>query len=278
MDTLITLEIAGLASAFDIADAAMRERVRERYGPFVTRPGTALMRVRVEGLPGARFATTRDGTWPIETTQDGARLRYRSFYDAGWIDFARGEAFLQIAPEQDIENFVRVLYAHLVLRSGGLLLHAAGVVKNGCGFVFFGPSGSGKSTSARLSQAAGYTVLSDDLVIVRRQGADFRVFGVPFRGSERFVPLTSVDAPLEALFALGKADAHALASLSLPAAVARLARVAPFVMAQPDTSARVIGLCLDLAHRTFVGELHFRKDAEFWRLIDEHAAVISGAA
>ena len=278
MDSLITLDIAGIATTLEIADPAMCRQVRERFGPFVVRAGPAPMRVAVEVVPGARFAAPRASGWVVDTVQDGERLSYRSVYDAGWIDFARGQAFLQIAPETSIENFIRVLYAHLVLRDGGLLLHAAGVVKNGGGFVFFGPSGSGKSTSARLSQGAGCTVLSDDLVIVRRHGECYHVHGVPFRGSERFVPLTRTDAPLLGLFALRKADAHTLQPLPVPAAVAQLVRVAPFVIAQADNGARVMALCADLAQRTFVGELRFRKDADFWRLIDEQVALVPSAA
>ena len=278
MDSLITLDIAGIATTLDIADAAMARQVRERFGPFVVRAGQAPMQVAVEVVPGARFATPRAGGWVVDTVQDGERLSYRSVYDAGWIDFARGQALLQIAPETSLENFIRVLYAHLVLRDGGLLLHAAGALKNGAGYVFFGPSGSGKSTSARLSQGAGCTVLGDDLVVVRRQGERYQVHGVPFRGSERFVPLTRADAPLAGLFALRKAEVHAVQALSGPAAVAQLVRVAPFVIAQPDSGARVMALCADLAQRTFVGELRFRKDEAFWRLIDEQVALVPSPA
>ncbi len=278
MDSLIHLDIAGLCTTLDIADHAMRAQVRERYMPFVVRDAPSAMHVTVHVVSDARFVTPRKGPWVIETAQVEERLTYRSYYDAGWMDFARGEAQLQIAPEATLENFLRVLYAHLVLHAGGLLLHAAGVVRNDDAFVFFGPSGSGKSTSARLSFDAGYTVLSDDLVIVRRCADRYRVYGVPFRGTEHVAPLTRADAELAGLFALRQSNAHVVMPLSSAEAVTQLVRVVPFVMSVPSASAQVIAQCTDVAQRVCVGALYFRKDVEFWRKIDEYVALVPSAA
>jgi hypothetical protein len=121
--------------------------------------------LRIEVYAGTRFIPVRSGPWIIELTEDGGRLNYRSHFDAGWVEIEGGRGFLEIAPEADVENFLRVVYAQLILRAGGLLLHAAGIVRGQSSFVFFGPSGSGKTTAARLSQE--HTVLSDDLVIVK---------------------------------------------------------------------------------------------------------------
>ena len=90
-------------------------------------------------------------------------------------------------------------------------------------------------------------------------------------------PMNSAST-LAVLTALHKADAHSVQPLPVPAAVAQLVRVAPFVIAQADNGARVMALCADLAQRTFVGELRFRKDADFWRLIDEQVALVPNPA
>ena len=62
-----------------------------------------------------------------------------------------------------LANFLRVTYALLLIRHGGFLFHSAGMIRNGCGYLFYGHSGSGKTTVSRLSQNH-VTLLSDDLV------------------------------------------------------------------------------------------------------------------
>jgi hypothetical protein len=132
--------------------------------------------------------------------------------------------------------------------------------------VFFGPSGSGKTTTARLSSA--HTILSDDLVIIKKVAHQYRVFGVPFRGDLPEAPRTNASAELRGLFAIVKDTRHFLAPLALPEAVARLAQCVPFVMAQPETARRVTDICADLAARVPVRALHFRRDDGFWEIID----------
>ena len=275
MGDLITIDIAGIVTALDIADAHYAAQTRAHLSAFLAVDKPPQLTVRVRVTPGARFVPLRAGPWVIETALNDGRLTYRSFFDSGWADFTRGEAALDIAPECDVENFLRVLYAHLCVRGGGLLLHAAGVIRDGRGFVFCGKSGAGKSTTAQLSLEAGVTVLSDDLVIVRRQGDAFRVYGVPFRGTFAEGLRTRADAELAGVYALVKDGAHFVTASTAPQAVAALARCAPFVMSQPAASAHVIAFCRALSAQTFVGELHFRKDAGFWAAIDESIKPVS---
>ena len=277
MHDTLGLDIAGLCVALQIADQETYARTRETYAEFLSQVAPACT-VRVELRPGADFVPRHAGSWDIETALAGDRLSYRSYDDAGDVDFQTGTGLLALAPGAGAENFLRVLYAHLCARSGGLLLHAAGVIRDGRGHVFFGRSGSGKSTTARLSRAAGCTVLSDDLVILRKVEGVFRVFGVPFRGTAMEIPRTRADAPLAGLYALVKAPQHALVPLDRPHAVAALTRSVPFVMAAPLSGNAVIAFCADLARTVHPAELHFRKDDGFWKVIDESSESVSRAA
>jgi hypothetical protein len=64
-----------------------------------------------------------------------------------------------------------------------------------------GESGAGKSTLARLwDQENGVDILSDDRVIVRKQGREFRVFGTPWHGEAAFG--SPREARLEKIFFL----------------------------------------------------------------------------
>jgi hypothetical protein len=68
----------------------------------------------------------------------------------------------------------------------GVSLHGCGVADGARGLLFLGQSGAGKSTMARLWQRAGSTILSDDRVIVRRDGTRVLMHGTPWHGDEPF--------------------------------------------------------------------------------------------
>jgi hypothetical protein len=181
---------------------------------------------------------------------------------------ARGRGELTLRPQGDPENFLRVWYAWRCLDEGALLLHASGAVRGGRGYVFFGPSGSGKTTTARLSLEAGCTVLSDDLVILKKQVGVWHACGVPFRGELPEAPRTNLAAPARGIFILVKHPEHGTTPAPFPEALARLAACVPFVMSRPLGAQAVTAICADLAGSVPVRYLRFRRDPGFWRVID----------
>jgi hypothetical protein len=265
---LLTLSIADVPVTLALAecDGETRARLTERYREFVV-PTRSTISIRIRFEEGSEYLPLQiGGLLQIRTSEHNGRIEFESHYEKGWVDRRQGEGELVMRPKGNPENFLRVLYAWLCVESEGLLLHASGVVSRGRGFVFFGPSGAGKTTVARLS--LDRTVLSDDLVIVKKQGAVFRLFGVPFRGDFPEAPRNNVSADLQELFALVKDGDHFTTALAPSAAAARLSACVPFVMAQPQTARRVLGICSELATSISVRELHFRKDSKFWEVID----------
>ena len=248
-------------------DSAKWTRLAEYYSAFIVPMQPAAFTVRVQMIPGDPFIPLEAGkTWQIRSALRDGRLEFESHFEKGWADSTTGRGELVMRPNGDLENFLRVLYAWHCLEEGSLLVHAAGVIRKGRGYVFFGPSGNGKTTISRLS--LDNTVLSDDLVIITRQGETCRVLGVPFRGDFVEGPRTNAAADLRGIFALAKDSAHYVTELSKAEAIARLSACVPFVMGQPANAARVTQACVDLAARVPIRTLHFRRDGGFWEVID----------
>ena len=189
-----------------------------------------------------------------------------------WTHEDGGERFPGI-----FENFLRVLVAYRLLDLGGVVLHSAGVVRDGAAFLFLGRSGAGKTTVARLSQAQGAEVLSDDLnalcagAAAGTAGTGCAVLKLPFTGDlgERRAVRPAV--PLGALLRLVQATADALAPLSRAETLAGMRACAPFVNVDPHRRERLEEVLLDLAAaaapRAFA--LRFSLQGGFWSILSE---------
>ncbi len=265
----LTISIADLPITlqFDQLDVATRTKIVEHYADFIVPSAQAHYWVKVRVEPGAEFIPFGFSmAWQIRTTRQNDRIDFESHCEKGWVDGTTRRGELVIRPRGgNIENFLRVLYAWLCIEHGSLLLHACGIIRDRRGYVFFGPSGNGKTTTARLSSQ--YTILSDDLIIIKKHQDRFIVCGTPFRGDLPEAPRTNQSAELVGVFALTKDTRHYLAPLASSEAVARLVQCVPFVMSQPENAMRVTDICVDLVNRVSVQMLHFRRDAGFWELI-----------
>jgi len=96
---------------------------------------------------------------------------------------------------------MELLLIHYLAKERGVILHACGIVIEDRGILFLGESGAGKSTLARMcAQENGVHILSDDRVVVRKQGREFRVYGTPWHGEAAFG--SPREAKLERIFFL----------------------------------------------------------------------------
>jgi len=139
--------------------------------------------------------TLREGRGPFASgpaltatlVDDGEPVRYATPEGAIAVDRA-GRADLVLAPGSTRErlhavvNLVLAALASAAPAHGVLLLHAAGIVLDGSGFVLVGPAGSGKSTWLALASAAAEPI-SDDLLALDARGPAIHVLALPFRRS-----------------------------------------------------------------------------------------------
>lgn len=75
-------------------------------------------------------------------------------------------------------------FMNILLHNDGIILHSAGALSGKYGYIFCGKSGSGKTTLSNLLKRSGkYILITDESVIVRKQGSKFIIYGSPWKGS-----------------------------------------------------------------------------------------------
>lgn len=272
----ILINIANFVVALHTNDTGVAEKLKQRYHEFLGTDETPDISVTLKIVPGALYIEPQPGPWIIESSYENDRLVFRSYQEKGEVDLITGIGYLEMDPTTQVDNFLRTVYAWLCVKNDSLLLHSAGVIRDGLGYVFFGPSGAGKTTTSRLASKQAH-VVSDDLVIIRCDGDRCTLNGVPFKGELSEAPRANQQAPLKGLYRLRQDTSHYLESLPHIRAVADLVAASPFIVREKSLSDQLLAVCSKIARCVPVQQLHFKRDDGFWKVLldEQHPTTVS---
>ncbi len=261
----ITIEIANIPIVVFIRDQVLGSRMSARYKDFASELKPEF-KVTVHTLPVpvspnfmAEVVFHYDG--------EGNQLTFElpGFY--GNVDLDSNTANLFTSSSRVIETtdyLLRVIFALLIFKKGGVLFHGAGIVRNGLTFLFFGHSGSGKSTVARYSPHD--TVLNDDLVVLMPREEGWTVFATPFWNPTQVRPVHAC-APLHGLYRLVQDKQVFLEPLGTGYALAELISNVPVIPDNPYLNMELFIRGRELLDKVPAYRLHFLPDDSFWQVI-----------
>jgi len=236
------LRIAGLTIAVSSSDPSIALTVDPPSAKFLIDgdgpPDVDLAVERVTSMPPPSDALIFDsgGTWAL--FDDGGRFRidckapslgdapYKiAFFDR---DYSAGRVLLRAdvfeGPAEPLQYPIdELLVGNLLARGRGVEFHCCGIIgPDGRGRLFVGQSGAGKTTTARLwlANRGDIEIVSDDRVIVRDVGGEWRMYGTPWHGDAELA--TPSSAPLAAIYLLQQAPATRVAEIGRASAAARL--------------------------------------------------------
>ncbi len=257
------LTIGPLRVIVEAIDPAVHSALRSAYQTFASdaAPVSHTLTVRLDYASGPAPAD-----WPF--TFERGVLHFTAEHCAGSIDVPGVNAHLNVTaphPFEPTDYFVRTALALLAFEAGGLLFHAAGLVRRGDGYAFFGHSGSGKTTVARVSADA--VVLNDDLVVLLPQADRWLMVATPFSNPAQVPPADPQSAPLHALYRLVQDRRVFLRPIDPAVAVAEVIANCPVVSADPDRVVALLARAEQLVNAVPVQRLHFLPEDSFWAVV-----------
>ncbi len=261
--TACTLALDRLRVRLDCAAPGVIDYLRPRYQAFLVDDATADCTLAI-AKPEWR---ERPGL-PRDFEFRSRRLTFTSTGYRGDIDLSAQRATLHLSTLhlfEDIDYAVRAIFALLAFEAGGLLFHAAGLKRQGCGYAFFGYSGSGKTTVSRVSRDA--VVLNDDLILLLPTADGWRMAATPFSNPTQFAPSGPLHVALHGLYRLVQDRRVFAEDLPIGSAVAEIVASAPIVSADPARTIDLLARALQLAQSVPVRRLHFLPDDSFWSVI-----------
>ena len=265
----LAARIASLGIEFACDDPGLADDLGRHYGTFLDEAAPADLAIAVHAVPGLRSELPseelRGKPW-LDVTGSGSRLRIRRLDFDGEVDLERGTASLRCRPRPlSVDGFLRVCFSLMLIRRGGLLLHAATVVSGGRAHAFTGPSGAGKTTVCRLSGER--TVLTDETTIVRPNGRGFLADGNPFPGElDRHGPNAAF--PLASVNLLVQDTATSATPLPRDEAVRTLLANTFLHARDSELGALAFAAACAVAERVPVRRLRFARDPSLWEAVE----------
>lgn len=278
--TTISLQIASVPIRLAVGEGELAAALLDRYRAFL-HPAPRPFILTLEATAPLASAPSE----ALRATRAGAKWRVQWQLSEAEFDLARrrGKARGRLTPFA-VDSWLRVLLSFLLPPRGGLVLHAATLLRAGRAHVFLGRSGAGKTTLARLVPPA--QVFTDEISLLRVVHSRARAYPSPFwgefkppllrrrpaRGGRAGVPLaglyllipqfrdgrTVCGEPLPAARAVAGLCAHMLSFASEPLAGphsgSELAR------AQLRAAARLLS-------RVSLRPFRFRAEKSFWRAL-----------
>jgi len=216
----LTINLAGIVVRFDAQtslppfpgiDAGPFHDIKNksdiRFSLRGAKPGRSLLSRVVPGLKHCRLLGSESpllAAEPVRRRLDKALMHPHSCAvqlsdrTVSIFDFRRNRAdfFYDVfeIPDFPARRLDFGLAAMFLPAFSALILHAAGIVRNGRAVLLAAPDGGGKSTAAVMASRAGGTILNDDRTAVRRVRGRWHAFGTPWgrTGARASAPLAGV--------------------------------------------------------------------------------------
>jgi hypothetical protein len=190
---------------------------------------------------------------------------HRGDFIATWDPVTGGGQVRQSSNPYAIDSVFRIVHSLILASRGGLLLHAAGGVREGKAFLFAGVSGAGKTTISRYAPA-DVRLLTDEISYLRDSPSGFLACGTPFAG-ELAKTGENLSAPLDTLFFLEKGSENRIESISPADALCTLMRNILFFTHDQRLVNQVFNSACKLIQQVNVRRLIFLPDSRVWEII-----------
>lgn len=260
----VQIEIAGLVFRIVGATGRSLEWLKERYRPFLTDKPAAII-----------VTVTARRNWPcgrpprpsLDWNPDHFRFSLAACRGEGDLTTKQVRISVPPVPTALGPSVFRILCAVLLLREGGFLLHASGVIHHRRAWVFCGPSESGKTTIARL--AMEQPVLSDETVAIRKRVLSYAAFATPFFGEGGpTMGEVNTHSGLRGLCFLHKAGQFSHRRLAAREAVERAFPQVLLPKTDPAVVSGLLGNLADFAQKIPCYDLFFLPRPDLWEYLD----------
>jgi hypothetical protein len=254
--------IGGVTVRLHTSDPDYIEMLDQRYAGFPGTAGRADYDFEVE----LGDVTGNDPDADAELTREGRLWRLtRGDFEAEWDPAERRGRIRQSLRPYAIDSMLRIVHTLVLAPQGGILMHAASVVRHGKAYLFTGVSGAGKTTISRLAPPDA-TLLTDEISYVRWEEGRYFAHGTPFAG-DLAKPGENIRASIGAIFLLQQGPENHIEDVPAPEAVRGVLSNTLFFAQDPALVQAVFQTACRIVENIPIKRLTFLPDERVWELI-----------
>jgi hypothetical protein len=269
----VRLNLADIVLALTFEDSAVGQLVAGFYRGFLTTD-------QPDGLIAVDWLGPCDLHWeePGEFHLPTGELKQREAHFAwdlysGSYHLDRHMGACHVKGIYGLERFLWAVMSVVIPEWGGLLVHAASVVREGLGYVFPGPSGTGKSTL--IDHSPDCPALSDDGTLLRFRDGRLHAYASIFR-SDNYRDFCRRSAPVAGIYFLLQDHIDHIFPLSKAEALQLLMPQIFMFLDTPDYRRQ----CFEVAYQAIRDSrtclLGLTNSGRFWRCISDEVAGEAG--
>jgi len=276
------LSVGGITLRVDSDDRRLGMRPGGSLEPFCADEGQADIDIRARWTstppePEGSILFDSGGAWQLRRADGGFVFTFRSSiggpepykvarlnqtFTSGEVELYRPhfDRYPSAAPYPLQYPLDELLMVHALAQGKGVEVHACGLLDaSGRAYVFAGQSGAGKSTLARLLvDLPGFTLLSDERVVLRTDRDRIVVFGTPWQGDAHFA--SPLSGELAEVFFLNKGATHLAVPTGGSRAAARLFSCSFLPFHNAEAVERTMTAVEDVIRKTSCHDLWFAPD------------------
>ena len=261
---ILKLDIGGIPILIHSDDPEFITKKRDSYSNFICEESNPSLKIEVELKS---FNSDYDGFENPIVSIDKSKGIYtlKGFRTYGEFNVRNMEGNLMHGSPASLNLFLGFIYSILLLKEPGFLVHAAGLIRNGKGYIFPGKSEAGKTTIAKLSPDA--ELLTDEVALVKKVDGSFQVFGTPFKGQMDKIG-QNLHIPLKAVYFPQKDKKVFKRSIGSLDALKMMLTTVVFYSEDEEFIEQLFNICVEFVNSVPCHELHFLPEPSFWKVID----------
>lgn len=211
-----------------------------------------------------RYKSNKTSGNPELISENGKFSLSTDFFD---VEGSYPDGKIDVISDYDmgVADLTRTLFSIIIVKRGGLLLHASAVADGNRSFVFCGPSESGKTTIARLSEEKD--VLTDETTAVIKKDNRFYAYATPFFGELGKITKNR-GAPIKAVFFIHKSKDFSHKRTGRIEAMRYFLYNVILRGRNLDLAEEVLDNITDLTQSAPCYDLYFRPHKGLWRYIN----------
>ncbi|KPK40699.1 MAG: hypothetical protein AMJ78_06930 [Omnitrophica WOR_2 bacterium SM23_29] len=262
MSSKVKFEIADITFQFSSSYAKPILWVKEHYAIYLSQSVPDLD-IHLEFKK--RYKSGRTSSVPLEVISENGKFFLRSGHFDLTGSYSSGKVKVVSNHNMGVADLTRTLFSVVIVKKGGLLLHASAVADGNSSYVFCGPSESGKTTIAKLLQ--GKDVLTDETTAIINKDNRYYAYSTPFFGELGSVSKNR-GAPVKAIFFIHKGDYFSHKRVCRVDAMRHFLYNIILSGRNLDLTNKVLDSVSNLVERVPCYDLYFKADAELWRYIN----------